>query len=62
MEQLPLLGRAPSEAELRIQSDQKVCDVLIRLMAEALEAIYRVQKGASDGHEQSQDHRQSLGS
>ncbi len=51
MEQLPLLSRAPSEAELKIQSDQKICDELTRLMAEALEAIYQVRKGVSNGLE-----------
>ena len=62
MEQLPLLSRPPSEAELRIQSDRKVCDELTRLMAAALEAIYQAREGASDGLEQPQDHRRSLGS
>ena len=57
VEQLQLLGRAPTEAELQIRNDQEVCDELTRLMAGALEAIYRLRKGASDGLEQSQDHR-----
>ncbi len=62
MEQLQLLGRTPSEAELQIQNDQEVCDELTHLMAEALEVIYRMRKGASDGLEKPEDHRQSLGS
>jgi len=62
VEQLQLLGRAPSEAELQIQRDQEICEELILLMAEALEAIYRVRKGASDGLQRPEDHRQSLGS
>ncbi len=57
MEQLQLLGRAPSEAELQVQGDQEVCEEVARRMAEALEAIYRLRKGASDGLEQPQDHR-----